>query len=239
VKKPLRLILAGWLLTATSLFAEFVTILDTANSPDDSGNAQNHVITMPSGIDAGEFLITFFTVDGNNSCSTSNSNWQEIADVASTSTVTYCIYWKRAEGGDSLTVTVTAFEQSTAITVLTSAIDPGIDPTVTCTTGSSANADPPNHNPGVARDWTWIASAGIDLGTVPTAAPTNYTNLITEQSVDSAASTGIARRQLNASAENPGTFTSSNEQWVGCMVSIPPAPGVAYPAAIINSPQVY
>lgn len=93
----------------------------------------------------------------------------------------------------------------------------------TSATGSSTNSNPAAFDPdGAAVDYTFISSRHGDSTTVATVAPTNYGNL---QSIagggTTGASTNTAERQLNtAASEDPGTFTSSSEQWVCFTVAV-------------------
>jgi len=83
--------------------------------------------------------------------------------------------------------------------------------------GSSGNSDPPilAIADGLAHDALWITSRSGDSTIVASAAPSGYANLQSRSAGGTTgASTNTAERNLNASAEDPGNFTSNFEQWV-------------------------
>jgi hypothetical protein len=92
----------------------------------------------------------------------------------------------------------------------------------------TANADPPDHTPGGgSADRLWFAVAAWEGGTVGSSPPTNYTNHETTTStVDDGVGLSVSRRGLDASSENPGTYTSAAEHWIAVTISVEPT-GVA------------
>lgn len=94
-------------------------------------------------------------------------------------------------------------------------------------TGAVATPDPPNLAPSWgAEDNQWLTTAGNNNGTETVSAfPTNYINTGTVTTGASTGATlGYGTRQLNAAAENPGTFTkSATSNGVAMTLAIRPA----------------
>jgi hypothetical protein len=95
-------------------------------------------------------------------------------------------------------------------------------------TGSSAASNPDSLAPGVgALDFLWFAATcqRSDTGTI-SAAPTNYTNLEEYDGGGTGIDMASARRELNASSEDPGTFTlGASIQWAAITIAVEPAGG--------------
>lgn len=93
--------------------------------------------------------------------------------------------------------------------------------------GSSTNSNPPSLTPvGGSQEYLWIAARSGDSTTVATAAPSGYSSLLTRAGGGtSGASTNSAIKLATASTEDPGTFTSGDEQWVTWTISVAPAAG--------------
>lgn len=180
----------------------------------------SHAITMPSGVRHGELLICLFSCDGTPTLTLQNG-WTQLISAANTTVVTGYVLFKFASGTDSLTITTSASEQSSHITMRIS--NAGV-PRAASANGSSTNSNPPNENPGFAEDWLWLATRSGDSTTVATVAPTNFAQLQTQAAAGiNGASSNTAERSVNATSQDPGTFTSGNEQWASFTVSIPPA----------------
>lgn len=92
--------------------------------------------------------------------------------------------------------------------------------------GSSTNSNPPSvtNSSGAAQDVIAIATRSGDGTTVATGSPTNYNNLQSRAGGGTnGASTNTAERQINianSGSEDPGTFTSANEQWVSYTIGV-------------------
>lgn len=107
----------------------------------------------------------------------------------------------------------------------------------TSANGSSTNANPPSHNAGgSARDILWLATASIDSTVVASVAPSSFTNLLTHAAAGTGgASTSSARREVNGTTLDPGTFTTATEQWVAWTLAIEPAAGG--PTTVTETPS--
>lgn len=90
--------------------------------------------------------------------------------------------------------------------------------------GTSGNPNPPSLNPGAgAQDYLWIAVAMQEDGNLQSfGAPANFSNLV-QTNGDDACGLVTARRELNASSLDPGTFSNgSGQSWVAFTVAIEP-----------------
>ena len=193
-------------------------------------NATTHSITFPAPIQVGELLVAFVAVDGSSTLVDNEGAWLKIAGQQKNgTTVTGAVFAKIAEGGsaDNLTV-VTGSEMASWVTFRISGH--GGLPTGAWANGSSTNSDPPNHTPPYgAQDYLWIAGRMGDAQVPATAAPASYSTLTgVTHSNTAGACAHTAERSLNASSENPGTFTSATEQWAAVTIAVPPA-SMAFP----------
>lgn len=97
----------------------------------------------------------------------------------------------------------------------------------TSATGTSANANPPNNAPGVGTmDFYCIATAVHLFEDAFTGWPANYTAADKRNQIassDNGRSTAAAGRTATVASEDPGTFTSANEDWVANTILIEPA----------------
>jgi len=200
-------------------------------------NAYDHILNLATNISAGDLLIMIFATDGDNTV----SNWDGFTEIFSEDNSTGAslhIGYKIASGseGATITVTVSVFEAAASICYRITGDDSGSNPpeVSTVATGNSANPDPASLTPtGGAKDYLWIACEGNDRNYYATAWPSSYSIDQQSEYFDGAAgcNVGAAARELNASSENPGTFTiSTSEQWIACVVAIHPeaAEGTTY-----------
>lgn len=188
----------------------------------------------------GEMLVFIASADGNPTLSTSSTGWQQL-DQASESgnAVTGAIFVRYPDDNDSATTTLainsTASEQYSGILYRLRGCD-SID-FGTAAQGSSANSNPPSNTlPVSARDILAIATRHGDSTTVATVAPSGYTNLESRAAGGAnGASTNSAELALSATAtEDPGTFTSGNEQWVSYTLLLYQSDAPALAVAIAN-----
>ncbi|MCX8140041.1 MAG: hypothetical protein N3E46_10185 [Gemmataceae bacterium] len=81
---------------------------------------------------------------------------------------------------------------------------------------------------GGAQDYLWLAIVGTEGTQTFTADPSGYTHVHTVSTTGSTAATNgsvrVVSRQLNASSQDPGTFTmSASEDWTAVTIAIPPS----------------
>jgi hypothetical protein len=149
----------------------------------------------------------------------SGRGWFEIT-AASSSSLRLHTYAKIALGGGNDVLTLrTVFSMRVAavcyqITGHGSYVGGGASATAT-----STNADPPNASiSGSAQDVLFLA-AMVSLNSVASAAPSSYGTLTTL--TISGAFLSSAERALNATSDNPGTFTNTSQQWIATSIAIP------------------
>lgn len=192
-------------------------------------NTTSHAITLSTHA-AGDLLLVHFAVDGNPTVSvnagSSSAGWQLLGQASNGTAVTGAILWLLCTGAShTLTLTTSASEQSThtCLTLQAGASNTEYSVEGTSTNGSSTNSDPPNLDitGGISYHTLWVATRAGDSTVVATGAPSSFSNLQTQTaSGTSGASSNTAERSLSAASLNPGTFTSTTEQWVSWTVGI-------------------
>lgn len=188
-------------------------------------NAGTHTITFPAGIVTGELLLAFVASDGAPILGNSEGRWTKIGgQQGNTGVVNGAVFAKEATGVDGLTVTTPGTTEMISWVTMRISGHGGI-PTATAANGSSTNSNPPAHTPPWgAQDYLWIAARMGDAQVPATAAPASYTTLTgVTHSNTAGACVHTAERQLNATSQDPGTFTSAAEQWAAFTVAVPPA----------------
>ncbi len=217
----------------------FPSVATATSGRTTASNTTSHAITLPSGISAGNLLLVAFAVDANPTVTVntgvSGPNWTKLGQTSNTGAdVTGAIFWKIAAGGDALTLTTDSSEQSSHTSYR---ITGASKVTGAAAQGSSTNSDPPNlSGPYSTQDYLWIVTRAGDSTTVATVAPTNFTNFITLAAAGTnGASSNSAEYQLNASSQNPGTFTSATEQWVSYTLCVVPIIDVTITGTVITA----
>lgn len=184
-------------------------------------SATSHTVNLPASIAAGDLLIVLFGWPATADDVSTPSGWTQFMNVLN-NTRLYGFY-RVADGGEGSTLTVTS--SSSAASRHNSYRITGYQGTleVATATGSSTTPNPPNLAPSWgAEDTLWIAAAHNSNTTADIAAPTNYGNLL--EAFLSPFEMNSARRELNASSEDPGTFANaSNAQWQAATIAIRPA----------------
>jgi hypothetical protein len=166
-----------------------------------------------------------FAVDDNPTISidgSSTAGWSaEDAAAGGSNLVRGALFKKVADNASTtLVLTTSTSQQSSWLVYRTD----GSDFDATAASGGSVNANPPNHTPaGGAQNYLWLVAACTDSGSnTPSAAPTNYDEMRKSLGGASGASVTVAERELNASSENPGTFTNGIISWVTFTIAIAP-----------------
>ncbi len=193
---------------ANALAAGYPAIAATSTYQNSSAATSNNV-TLPSGIQAGDLLMLVFR-GGSTATASTPSGWSLLSSIDSTTLGHTYIWYKTASGSEGATVAIT----STNIRV--AAIGYRISGwTGTPEIATSTTNDPPALSPswGTA-DTLWIAGMTNRISNSSvTAAPANYSNLITIAENGSGATSrsrvSTANRSLTASSDDPGTFTTS------------------------------
>lgn len=195
-------------------------------------NSNSWTLIYPTNIAAGDLLIAFVAADGFPSL-TWPANWVGIGATSGGAAVVLAVRYKIALGSESGTFTVSldATEQGAwRIFRITgwhgttppdsASIDGG---------GSSQFPDPPNLNASWgAADNLWFASCGVDTSRTISVYPYPDNQTADVSGGSGGATLGLCTKNLNASSDNPGTFTiSASDDWAVETVVVRPAASVA------------
>lgn len=186
--------------------------------------------TFPSGSTTGDLVIIVLAITaGTSRTFTTPSGWAALRDATGGVNLRrFGIIYRVFAGGEGSSVNISISGSGT----------PGVAgiayrisgqsavPTVpgSGATGNSAAPNPPSHSPaGGLNRYLWLAVEAHEHINPASAAPTNYTPLITSsRSATEDVSVGIAARQLLASSEDPVAFTIPNSsQWFADTIAIP------------------
>lgn len=195
----------------------------TVNGTDST----SHAITLPAGLATGDEIVVVFSADGSPTCTPDSGSktrgWRKVGQASNTTVVTGAVFAKaRSNGDDALTVTTSASEQSSHVSL---AIPAGGAITSISANGSSTNSNPASLTD-VSEDHLWIATRSGDAAVQATVVPSGYSTLTTQTGGTTGASTATAEKTSTASTtEDPGTFTSATEQWVSWTIGIAPRRG--------------
>jgi len=207
----------------------FASVAGSAESVEQPA-ATSHTVDLPASISSGDLLIGFFSVNADPGAIVWPMGWSEILQLDD-GQVSLSVAYRDADGGEgaSIEVTTTNSEKSAhQMYRITGAEDPATQaPEIDAgTTGASTTPDPGSLTPtGGAEDFLWFAVTANDGRKTVTAFPTNYTDGVGNvNDNDGGVALGVARRELNASSEDPGTFTiSGSDQWAAATVAVHPA----------------
>jgi hypothetical protein len=199
--------------------AQPLAIATSATYNSASTNQTTHNITLPSGIQSGDLLLMFLSVDGGTDNLT-NTGWTRLLTEFTTDSECRYVLGRIATGSEGSTVsfTTTNSEHSAAVTyritgarndLTTNAI--AVSGSVN-TGGNATTVNPPSLTPswGSATN-LWFATAMISDGAITSVVsyPTDY-NLgqnATFHSNSAGQGVLVAARILTASSEDPGAFT--------------------------------
>ena len=197
-------------------------------------NTTEHLVDMPATVDSGDLLLVMFTNDATDTVTTP-TGWTQLFSEIRSPNVRHGGYYKIAdgtEGGTTVDFVTSGTETAMAVVYRITSWHGTTPPEVgTFAEATSTTPDPPSLTPSWgAEDTLWIAHFGANdngTGTV-SAFPTSYTNGLSGRAnnVASSCMAGSARRNLNATSDDPGTFTKNNsDAWVANLTAIRPAAG--------------
>jgi hypothetical protein len=206
-------------------------VIATTNTTADT-DASPTTVNMPASISAGDLLIVICAADAAGTITQSGaSDWTKIEQVNNSTVVGYVLFAKIAAGSDSLTLTSTGSDDIACVSLRITGhgvSDVSTDITRgTAATGTDAAPDPPNCNPGSAKDYLWIECFAADDDDDTTNYETStWTKVAQIQSANSTSSSlcAVASLNLNASSNNPGVMAmAATEEWVSQTLAIPPS----------------
>ncbi len=191
------------------------------------GSSSSHNVNLPASISAGDLLLLFITLGGNDTISSAPSDFSLLQNVASGSTASdrrLFTYWKTATGSEGSTVAV-GLGSSQSLSANSYRITgwSGTPEMPTGASGTSANPDPPASTPSWGGGSTlWVAAFGGRAASV-SAFPSGYSGGISELGGSNRV-TGSAYIRTSATTENPGTFTmNASDTWAAGTVAVQPA----------------
>lgn len=213
----------------------FPTVAASVQSTQ-STNSLTFSLALPTGISSGDLLLAMVgkrlidAITWPSGWTTAPTGW---TDQTNSTTVRHEIRYRIADGTETSPISL-----STSVACRWEGVVFRITgytgvPEAAGANGNSTNANPPNLAPSFgAVDALWIATAAWD-GVPGSGFPANYS--------DNAFSpnTGftqmmLASRNLNAASENPGTFTSTTEQWGAGTIAVQ---GAAAGGVVIATPS--
>lgn len=212
----------------------FPTVASSGQSATTTA-ATSHTVSIGSPT-SGQRVIVVFHHATSVITVTFPAGWTEITGFSSTLGGSWVAYYRDCDGAEGASINVTTGATSVKSThnrhtINAGTFDTGIAPEAGVeVTGTSANPNPPSLSPtGGAKDYLWIAVAGIQGEAAFTGSPTNYLNPLdsntgTAGAVTVNCVTRTARRDLNAASDDPGTFSHAvSEAWGAQTVVIHPA----------------
>lgn len=185
-------------------------------------NVTSHPISLPTDAEVGDLILVFFGVDANETITIdtvySGVAWSTEGSL-STSTNSAAIFSKISEGADNDYLQITTGSEMASYVSYAIYDYYSTDP-ITCSygaSGASTNMNPPSLPVTYSgRDSLWFVFGSMDGLVYATAAPTDFTNLITAAGSSSQGVTcSVAQREYNTTGSyDPGTFTNDTEDWV-------------------------
>ena len=176
-------------------------IITTVNGGHDA-TGTDHIVSLPSGIVAGNMLLVFFYT--RNFTITFPAGWTELFQkVTYNGNGRFGAWYRIADGNEGSTITVTTSSSgySAHISYRIESYS-GIPECGIAVTADSYNPDPPNLSPSWgAENSLWIAACGYEESQNASGYPADYSGGLSYYSISG------AWRQLYAASEDPGTFT--------------------------------
>ncbi len=223
----------------------FPSVAATNTSIEDAADVTSHTVDLPATISSGDLLILIFGHDGNVTVSWP-AGYTEIHDAAAAADAAgIAIAYRQADGmeGTDITVTTSAGQKSAHVTYrITGHVDPSTQAPEDSTgaTGTSTIPDPDSLTPtSGSKDYLWIACGVANAEPTMSSIPTDYTDGLHVAGAFEGGNCRVysARRELNASSENPGTFTiGASSEWRAITLAIHPAVSANAPTGHILGP---
>lgn len=208
-----------------------ITVVATGTFSD-AADATSHAANLPAplgGILENDLLIAVSGMDGNTSHSWP-AGWTELVDANSVP-VSRAAAYKRAEGGETGTITVnTSASEGGGILILCvrhAHLTTAPEANIGAASGASANPNPASANPAGwdIENTLWIPAAANDGNVALTAGVSGYgANLANARWANaSGAGISIAYRRIIAASEDAGSFTlAASEDWLAHMIAVRP-----------------
>jgi hypothetical protein len=204
----------------------------SASTPSNAAANTSHTVNLPAGIGAGDLLLAYVTCDGLASTIDWPAGWDVIKEAeAFNAQAGIDVAYRIADGGEGASIAITfgaSLAMASRVLRITSwhGTTPPEVSTGTNMGGGTTVPDPDALTPSWGpEDTLWLASLCHDSNPTVSAYPSDYTD---GEDVVNAATNGfaLARRELNAASEDPGTFTiGATQECFAFTVAVRPAGG--------------
>jgi len=202
----------------------FPVLVETAATSNGTATT-TPAITLPDNLATGQLLIVYLFNDYNITENNTPTGWTELHQSEPTSAMRCSIFWKVSEGdeGTELDFTSGNVEYSGCAFSFNDHDSSTNPPEIATATASFGTQDPPSLTPGGGSlEYKWLAQGSRDANTTAYSPPSGYTELV-DFSGSGAPSISVAHLDVEASAENPGTFTNSTSGvWLASTIAIYP-----------------
>jgi len=198
---------------------------------DDDG-LSDHLVPIPA-TNAGDRVIVIFVADGSTSVTIDDATFTTniLANVnAGSGTPNALVTYKdfpSGASGHTVNFGTSASQEAAAIVIrLTAGTFHAAAPEIASASGASGAPDHPNLTPSWGSASTlWLTAHGSDGSYTILAYPTDYSDGITANtSATGGCTVSAARRELEASSENPGvTSVNGNDDWAAFTIAVRPA----------------
>ena len=197
---------------------------------DNTGDTTSHTFSIPTGLVAGNLLVSIFGQSNGGSAIVWPGDWIEVASHIG-ATLSASVAYKFATGSEGSTITVSTsggpgrgVQRTFRILGAHASAPPEV---IVDTPVVTANPNPPSLSPtwGLLTNYAlWIAFANKLSGTANTAYPSSYTLFQDFQSNgDTTGGLASAARQNMVATENPGTFSySASHESIAGTIAIRP-----------------
>jgi hypothetical protein len=233
-----RIVLIGLVLLALfarAAHATFPTVDNTCTSLTSSAST-SHSPCLPSGIAVNKLIVVIFSAQGSQTI-TWPAGWTALCtSTAQAGNLQGETRYRIADGSEGSSISVsTSGSTRTAHQAYLIGGWGGTSSDVACGTPSANNGTNPNP-PALTPSWgaaddLWIVPLAARGGGTISADPASYTNGFGSSTGTGTtdAQTRSARRNLNATSDDPGTFTMTSESYVVSTIAV--KPGTAGAAA--------
>ena len=179
----------------------------------------SHVVTLPSGIQAGDLLLVMFDKGSTSASVNALAGWAELLDEALANGIYLAYRWADGTEGASITLVTTASTRSANLAYrISGAMNPAtqVPELSTVATGTSTGPNATTCTPtGGAKDYLWISFFGqageeADDDTWCNTAPTSFSNLLQKSCGTAGTNLGgliaSAEYKLNAASLDAAAF---------------------------------
>lgn len=206
-------------------------VLESTNKGQ-TASGTSHSMNLPTGIQAGDFLIIFWVNAGSSANYSAPAGWSAPSRLTFGSGTRDSWFSRRvADGTEGSSVTMTSSNSTNSgymsLRISNSNNQLERTPQASEITGTSTNPNPPSLSPSWgAEDYLWIAYTCINDDNTFSVYPTDYSNG-DYQFGGTSKTIAYATRQLNASSEDPGTFTmSASDAWSAITIAVRGLPDI-------------